>query len=104
MLMGVAPQSHAQKNWPIRALVRIAPGPRYQPTEFERETGALEAKCRSGHLYFLTESQAHELSAPLPRASRVGGNAPRWARPVVLEPIPPRTSATASSATLELAP
>src|SRR5580692_8187439 len=37
---GRGPQSHARKNWPIRALVRVAPGPRYQPTEFERETGA----------------------------------------------------------------
>ena len=36
MLMGVARKVMLGKNWPIRALVRVAPGSRYQPAEFER--------------------------------------------------------------------
>ena len=36
VLMGVARKVMLGKNWPIRALVRVAPGSRYQPSEFER--------------------------------------------------------------------
>jgi hypothetical protein len=83
MLMGVARKVMLGKTGRfVRSFASLSAPATSQPNSSGRRAQR-KPRCRSGHLYFLTESQAHELFAPLPRASRVGGNVPRWARPVV---------------------
>src|SRR5580704_5943770 len=83
MLMGVARKVMLGKTGRFVRSFASLPAPATSQPNSSGRRAQRKPRCRSGHLYFLTESQAHELFAPLPRASRVGGNVPRWARPVV---------------------